>query len=188
MGAARTRYELRVVTLVSQAALATFRVPLRPTIVPRNTVFRFRVSADRDLSEVLHRLTERDVQVLEIRQCPEPRRRESGTAQVGGEGPRQETTDSAEDADGVVVPFRRAIASRPSEAGPVPDRPTAEGAGHDSSGSAQPDDPVRRTCQRWPTTAPPSNTVLNQVSHDMSTKTTPIGPYRSAFQTIARDR
>jgi hypothetical protein len=30
--------------------------------------------------------------------------------------------------------------------------------------------------------------VLNQVSQDISTKTTPIGPYRSAFQMIARDR
>ena len=70
------RYELRVATLLSQAALATFRVPVRPTAMPRDTVYRFLVPADRDAFEVLHRLIECDVEVLEIRRCLEPTRRD----------------------------------------------------------------------------------------------------------------
>ena len=106
MEAARTRYELRVGTLVSDAALATFRVPVRRTAVRRNTVYRFRVPTDGDLSEVLHRLTERDVQVLEIRRCPEPRCRDRGTARTEEQAPQQEIADAAETAGGIVVPFR----------------------------------------------------------------------------------
>jgi hypothetical protein len=105
MEAVRTRYEVLVGTVVSKAALATFRVPMRPTAVPRRTVYRFRVPADRDLSEVLHWLTERDVQVLEIRRCPEPRRRTPETAPEGREEPRQQRGDPAATAGGVVVPF-----------------------------------------------------------------------------------
>jgi len=112
MEAARIRYELRVVTLVSKAALATFRVPLRPTAVPRNTVYRFRVPADRDLADLLHRLIERDVQVLEIRRCPEPRRRETGTAEATDETPQQEISNPAETGGGVVVPFRAGTRAR----------------------------------------------------------------------------
>lgn len=106
MEEARTRYELRVVSRVSDAALATFRVPVRPTTVPRNTVYRFHVPADCDLSEVLQRLTERDVQVLEIRSCTEPRRRERGTALVPEEAPQEEVPDRADAGGGVVLPFR----------------------------------------------------------------------------------
>jgi hypothetical protein len=75
MAAARTRFELRVETLVGPAALATFRVPLRPTAVPRRTVYRFRIPADRDLTEVIRRLIERDVELLEVRRRPAPPRR-----------------------------------------------------------------------------------------------------------------
>ena len=92
MGAVRTRYELRVGALVSKAALASFRVPLTPIAVPRNTVYRFRIPADRDLSDVLRRLIERDVQVMEIRRCPEPRRR---APQVRAKPPQQEAEDPA---------------------------------------------------------------------------------------------
>ena len=122
MAAARFRYELRVGTLVSEAALATFRISLRPTAVPRNTIYRFRVPADRDLSEILHRLTERNVQVLEIRQCTEPRRRDRGTEQVREEALREEAPrpeapradiDPVASADGVVVPFRPGSGARP---------------------------------------------------------------------------
>jgi hypothetical protein len=105
MAAAGTRYELRVATRLSRAALATFRVPVRPTDVPRNTVYRFRVSADLDPSEVLHRLIEHDVQVLEIRRCHEPSPRERGTAQARQESPPPETGDPAAPAVGVVIPF-----------------------------------------------------------------------------------
>ena len=103
MGAVRTRYELRVGTVISEAALASFRVPMRPTAVPRNTVYRFVVPDDRDLTEVLHRLTELDVQVLEIRRCPEPRRRAPGSA--SGETSCRESATPPTDAEGVVVPF-----------------------------------------------------------------------------------
>src|SRR5919112_189725 len=75
MGAARNRFELRVGTLLSPAALAAFRVPVRPTSVPRNTVYRLRIPADRDLTDVVHRLTEQHVELLEIRRGPEPPRR-----------------------------------------------------------------------------------------------------------------
>jgi hypothetical protein len=104
MESARTRYEVQVRTLVNPATLATFRVLVRPTAVPRNTVYRLRVPADADLSEVLHRLTELDVQILEIRQCPEPRHRDCGAAPVRSEAARQKVSDP----DGVVVPFRGA--------------------------------------------------------------------------------
>jgi hypothetical protein len=105
MEAVRTRYEVLVGTVVSKAALATFRVPVRPTAVPRRMVYRFRVPADRDLSDVLHWLTERDVQVLQIRRCPEPPRRTRGTAPEGQEEPPHQRGDPAASAGGVVVPF-----------------------------------------------------------------------------------
>jgi hypothetical protein len=119
MEAAPTRYEVRVGTLVSKTALAMFRVPVKLTAVRRNTVYRFRVPADRDLSHVLHRLTERDVQVLEIRRCTEPRRRDREMPQVREQAPRQDVADPAdpadpaETADGVVVPFRARAGARP---------------------------------------------------------------------------
>jgi hypothetical protein len=111
MTGARTRYELRVGTVVSDAALATFRVPVRRTDVRRQTVYRFRVPTDRDLSELLHRLTERDVQVLEIRRCPEPRHRDRGPAgapeKAAPQQPaQQQVADATETSGGVVLPFR----------------------------------------------------------------------------------
>jgi hypothetical protein len=186
MEAARRRYELRVGTVVSRAALATFRVAVRTTAVPRSTVYRFRVPADRDLSEVLNRLTERHVQVLEIRQCPEPRRRERGTGQVRQEEPREEIEDDGAATDGVVVPFRTGPC--PPRADRAPRVRSSREPAPSPRETAQPDAPIRRMRRKWPTTEPPSSTALNQVSQDMSTKTTPIGPYRSAFQMIARDR
>jgi hypothetical protein len=106
MELARTRYEVRVGTLLSHAVVAAFRLPLRRIAVPRNTVYRLSVPADRDLGEVLHRLTESDVQVLEIRRCLEvsprtpDRTRERPEASPSDVGPTDAT------ADGVVVPFR----------------------------------------------------------------------------------
>jgi hypothetical protein len=110
MTGTRTRYELRVGTVVSEATLATFRVPVRRTDVRRQTVYRFRVPTDRDLSELFHRLTERDVQVLEIRRCPEPRHRDQGTAGaqetgVQEQAPRQDVADATDTSHGVIVPF-----------------------------------------------------------------------------------
>jgi hypothetical protein len=119
MGSVRTRYELRVGALVSKAALASFRIPLTPIAVPRNTVYRFRVPADRDLSDVLGRLIERDVQVVEIRRCHEPRRRDRReAAQVPVEPP-----EPAPDPAGVVIPFPGGSVQGPSGADPAPSRP-----------------------------------------------------------------
>jgi len=121
MGSVRTRYELRVGALVSKAALASFRIPLTPIAVPRNTVYRLRVPADRDLSDVLGRLIERDVQVVEIRRCPEPRRADRrGAAQVSAEPPEQTAADPA---GGVVLPFPGGAGQAPSGADPAPPRP-----------------------------------------------------------------
>jgi hypothetical protein len=105
MAVAGTRYELRVGTRVSEALLAAFRLSGRPTVVPRNTVYRLRVPADRDLAEVLQLLTEREVQVLEIRRCTERRRRGDGAPRAGSE-----ESSEPRAAGGVVVPFpRRAV-------------------------------------------------------------------------------
>jgi hypothetical protein len=111
--AARTRYEVRVGTVVSAATLATFRLPVRPTAVPRNTVYRIRVHTNRDLSELLHRLTEHDVQVLEIRRCAEPSRPSRPV-----HAPPPETADIPAAADGVVLPFRERTRSLPTGADP----------------------------------------------------------------------
>jgi hypothetical protein len=107
-----TRFELRVGTVVSEAALRTFQVPLRPTAVPRNTVYRLRIPADCDVSAVLSRLTEYDVQVLEIRRCPEPARRTPTPAPVPQVAP------PADEAAGVVLPFPRRAGTRPAPAEP----------------------------------------------------------------------
>jgi hypothetical protein len=120
MGAVRTRYELRVGALVSKAALASFRIPLTPIAVPRNTVYRFRVPADRDLSDVLRRLIERDVQIVEIRRCPEPRRRDRRAAQVPAEPPQELVPDPTA---GVVIPFPAGAGHSPPGADPASGRP-----------------------------------------------------------------
>jgi hypothetical protein len=69
---ARSRYEILVRTRVSPAALARLRIALTPTAVPRKTVYRLRVPADRDITEVVERLTERGIQLLEVRKSPSP--------------------------------------------------------------------------------------------------------------------
>ena len=114
MEAARNRFELRIGTLLSPAALAAFRVPVSPTIVPRNTVYRLRVPADRDLTDVVHRLIERHVEVLEIRRGSEPPRRSCRPPagdQLDVPGPDGTGT-------GVVVPLRTGTGSSSAVAGP----------------------------------------------------------------------
>jgi hypothetical protein len=71
-GSGRKRYEIHVRTRVAPAALARLRTALTPTAVPRSTVYRLRVPADRDFTEVVAKLTERDVELLQVRRCPEP--------------------------------------------------------------------------------------------------------------------
>jgi hypothetical protein len=113
MASARNRFELRIGTLLSPAALATFRVPVRPTSVPRNTVRRLRIPADRDLTDVVHRLIERHVELLEIRRGPEPPR----GARRRPPGDEHEATAPA-DTGAAVVPLRPARRPRPSAPGP----------------------------------------------------------------------
>ncbi|MGY1666048.1 MULTISPECIES: hypothetical protein [unclassified Geodermatophilus] len=103
-------------TLVSTATLSSFRVPVTPIAVPRRTVYRFRVPADRDLSDVLDRLTEGHVQVLEIRRCPEPPGRRRGPAPDRGQEPVPHAGAATRSADGVVVPLR--VVHRPLRPGP----------------------------------------------------------------------
>ena len=84
MSAAGTTFELLVGTLMSPATLATFPGLTRTALAPR-TVHRLRVGAHRDLPEIVAQLTEHDVELLEIRRCPEqPRRSPAGG---GTEGP-----------------------------------------------------------------------------------------------------
>ncbi|MBB3084502.1 hypothetical protein [Geodermatophilus sabuli] len=127
MEAARNRFELRIGTVLSPAALAAFRVPLEPTSVPRNTVYRLRIPADRDLTDVVHRLIERHVELLEIRRGAEPPRR-SRRRPTGDE---LDAPGCDDDGAGVVVPFRTGTAgpdSRPP-LGPAPHPPDACSAG-----------------------------------------------------------
>jgi hypothetical protein len=131
MVAPRTRYELRVATLLSRAALARFGVPVSTTAVPRSSVYRLRIPVDGDPSEVLNRLTECDVQILEIRRCPEPPRRDQEPAQARRDPPPPGARD--EDADtavGVVIPFPRRRGRR-AGTGPVPG---PDPGGNDSAG------------------------------------------------------
>jgi hypothetical protein len=114
MGAARNRFELRIGTLLSPAALAAFRVPVEPTSVPRNTVYRLRVPADRDLTDVVHRLIERHVELLEIRRSPEPPRR-SRRPPAGGD---RDVPGPDDTGGGVVVPFRTGTGRSSAVAGP----------------------------------------------------------------------
>jgi hypothetical protein len=133
MGAARNRFELRIGTLLSPAALAAFRVPLTPITVPRNTVHRLRVPADRDLTDVVHRLTERHVELLEIRRGPEPPR--PSRRRPAGDEPDVPVSDDT--GAGVVVPFRsgprsssaRAGLDTRSPLGPAPHPPDGGSAG-----------------------------------------------------------
>ena len=138
MGAARTRYELRVGTVISEAALATFRIPVRPTAVPRNTVYRFR----RPGRPRPHRGA-----------APAHRARRAGRSRSAGAPSRDAAppgTPLGRHRVGGARPLRR-----PPTASSSPSARAADG------GSGQPADPCRRTCTMCPTTAPPSNTVLN---------------------------
>jgi hypothetical protein len=67
---ARTRYEIRVRTRLSPVALARLRVALTPIAVPSRTVRRLRVAADHDITDVVRALTERNIEVLEVRRSP----------------------------------------------------------------------------------------------------------------------
>ena len=132
MGAVRSRYEVRVGTVVSAATLASLRVPVRPTAVRRNTVYRIRILATRDISEVLHRLTEHDVQVLEIRRCTEPSRPERRAVPAPSpECGEREVGVVPAPTDGVVVPFRRRTWLSGLGAGLGPDRRSSPSPGSD---------------------------------------------------------
>ncbi|MGY1742977.1 MULTISPECIES: hypothetical protein [unclassified Blastococcus] len=121
MGASRIRYELLVGTHVGTATLATLRIPVRRTAVPRRTLYRLRVPADRDLADTLRRLIDSDVEVVEIRRCaPPPKPARGGTPPPPGTS-REDPAPPSSLGDGVVVPHRRATAAgrrgdRPAQA------------------------------------------------------------------------
>jgi hypothetical protein len=111
MTTGRTSYEMLVGQHVSPATLATFRVGLVPTAVPRNTVRRLRVGAGSDIAEIVRRLTERDVALLEIRSCPAFPRQPSSDAEPSARPEPDEVPA------GVVVPFRPAASPRAGRRG-----------------------------------------------------------------------
>jgi hypothetical protein len=112
--AARSRYEILVRTRVSPAALARLRIALTPTAVPRQTVYRLRVPADRDITEVVKRLTERGIQLLEIHKSPgRPGARRRSPDDTAADEPRAD----------VIVPFRTAVTP------PVPIQTTVQRRG-----------------------------------------------------------
>jgi hypothetical protein len=78
-------------------------------------VYRIRVRADRDLTDLLHRLTEHDVQVLEIRRWSPPSRPSRPAEQACP----QELEDLPAPGTGVVVPFPVRTRPSPSGAGPA---------------------------------------------------------------------
>jgi hypothetical protein len=117
---ARTSFELFVRRHLSPATVATFPVALMPTAVPRNTVRRLRVGADSDIAEIVGRLTERNVELLDIRRCPECPRR----------APQQRAASAVPveaGADVVALPVRPALgAGVPDPPGPADGEADAE--------------------------------------------------------------
>jgi hypothetical protein len=112
--AARSCYEIVVRTRVSPAALARLRLTLAPTAVPRRMVYRLRIPADRDITEVVERLTVRGIQLLEVRKTP-GRAATRHPATGAGAAPEQPCAD-------VIAPFR-------TVAGPAPEAPPSGGRG-----------------------------------------------------------
>jgi hypothetical protein len=115
MEAVGTRFEVRVGTLLSQATLAALRLPLRRIDVPRHRLYRLYVAADHDVPAVISRLAEQNVQIVEIRQCPAPRRRDDAAAPARPVAPRPDPAPPPDPAGGVVLPFRRTARSAPGD-------------------------------------------------------------------------
>jgi hypothetical protein len=109
MERAGTRFEVRVGTLVSAPLLAALRVPLGRIAVPRHRIHRLRLSADQDVPAVVRRLTERDIEIVEIRRCPAPPRRHDAAVPDRPAAPLPEPAGPPDAPDGVVVPFRRRL-------------------------------------------------------------------------------
>ena len=144
MDGGRTRYEILVATSLNAASLATLRIGATPTVVPRRTVYRLRVPAARGLPEVLHRLTDHDVQVLEIRRCVQGGP-ELGSA--GDEAPVQpEATGDTVDGESSVVPFPAGRIDEParSRRERTGRRPGPDATAPDAARAASPDAPARR--------------------------------------------
>ena len=168
MSSARTSFELLVRRHVSAAALATFPVALVPTAVPREVVHRLRVSVDSDLADIVGRLTERDVGLLEIRRCPDRpwwRRADPRPAAPAPE-------------EGVVVLFR--AAQRPHA------QPGGRRAGRRGAGGSGRADTTARRCGTWPAAAPAADARLTRAArtqwrvllHSRSTRAQPCAHRR----------
>jgi hypothetical protein len=120
MAAVRTRFEVRVNTLVNQTTLAAFGLPLSRIPLPRHRRYRLSVATAHDVPTVLSRLAQHDVEIVELRQCTAPPRRAAPPAPQ-----RAEETSPAPAAeappDGVVLPFhRRRWTGAPSSGVPSP--------------------------------------------------------------------
>ena len=144
MDGARTRYEILVATSLNAASLATLRIGTTSTVVPRRTLYRLRVPAARGLPEVLNRLTDHDVQVLEIRRCVQGRP-ELDTADA--ETPVQHgAAGDAVDGESGVVRFPVARTDEPSRSrrDRAGRRPAPDATAPDAARAATTDAPARR--------------------------------------------
>lgn len=59
-------YDVRIRTAVSSAFTASFPVRVARTVVPRKSVYRLRIAKDRDIADVVQRLSRVGVDVLDI--------------------------------------------------------------------------------------------------------------------------
>ncbi|MCU1667229.1 MAG: hypothetical protein JWP40_156 [Blastococcus sp.] len=65
--AALPRYEMRIRTVVSPALIASCPLRATRTEVRRRSTFLVRVTSDRDITDVVRRLVDRGVEILDIR-------------------------------------------------------------------------------------------------------------------------
>lgn len=65
--AAPARYEMRIRTVVSKVLVASFPVRSTRAAVGRQSQYRLWIEGDRDIAEVVGRLEEHGVEVLDIR-------------------------------------------------------------------------------------------------------------------------
>ena len=66
----RASYDIRIGTALSPALVASFPVRATSVVVPRGAVYRLRVSGQRDIAEVVRRLVDAGIAVLEVHRSP----------------------------------------------------------------------------------------------------------------------
>jgi hypothetical protein len=95
-GPPRTRYDIRVSTAVIPALVASFPVRATAVVVPRRAVFRLRVSGHQDIADVVRRLVESGLEVVEVRahrSAPSPEL--TAPAPVAGGSPTRRWADGS---------------------------------------------------------------------------------------------